>query len=78
MLYNVFLHEVGHLQLVDEAASSTRRRFAHEKLAQSFALTWAKRLLSEQFSHPDPVHNAPTPAELAAAASKVSIDEQTQ
>lgn len=73
MLYDVLLHEIGHLQLIDENARSVRRQFAHEKLAQSFALTWSKRLLSEQFLHPDPVHNAPTPAELAAAVPEPKV-----
>jgi hypothetical protein len=58
MLYDVLLHELGHLQLIDEKRSK-RLRFAREKLAQEFAIRWGRRLLSEPFEHPDPVHNAP-------------------
>jgi hypothetical protein len=65
MLYDLFLHELGHLQLIDRDARSTRRKFADEKLAQAFAMEWCDRLWSEPFAHPDPVHNPPTPEELA-------------
>lgn len=64
MLYDVFLHELGHLQLVSEDVASPRRRFAHEKLAQAFAMTWCKKLWSQPCVHPDPVHNAPDAVEL--------------
>jgi hypothetical protein len=59
LLYDVFLHEVGHLQLVNERTKSERLRFAREKLSQEFADRWRKRFWSEHFDHPDPVHNAP-------------------
>jgi hypothetical protein len=59
MLYHVFLHELGHLQLVYENARSVRLKFAHEKLAEKFAVEWRKRLWSQPFFHPDPVHNPP-------------------
>lgn len=59
LLYNVFLHELGHLQLVNETTKSERMRFAREKYAQEFADKWRKKLWSEHFDHPDPVHNAP-------------------
>jgi hypothetical protein len=59
LLYNVFLHELGHLQLVNETTKSERMRFAREKFAQEFADKWRKKLWSEHFDHPDPVHNAP-------------------
>jgi hypothetical protein len=62
LLYDVFLHEVGHLQLVNVRTKSERLRFAREKFAQEFADRWRKRLWSEHFDHPDPVHNAPAPA----------------
>lgn len=65
MLYNVFLHELGHLQLINVRSSSDRLRYAHEKLAQSFAVEWCDKLWSERFDHPDPVHNPPAPNELA-------------
>jgi len=64
MLYDVFLHELGHLQPIKENARSARLRFAHEKLAQAFAVEWCNRLWAEPFPHPDPVHNAPTPEEF--------------
>jgi len=66
MLYDVFLHELGHLQIARERASEIRRKFADEKLAEAFAMEWCKRLWAEPFDHPDPVHNAPPPEELAA------------
>lgn len=59
MLYEVFLHELGHLQVIDDSAKSPRHRFAREKLAQDFADRWRRRLWAEPFDHPDPVHNAP-------------------
>lgn len=65
MLYNVFLHEVGHLQLVYEKSHSPRLKFAREKLAQKYAMDWRKQLWSQPFTHPDPVHNPPTAEELA-------------
>jgi hypothetical protein len=64
MLYDVFLHELGHLQPIKENARSARLRFAHEKLAQAFAVEWCKRLWAHPFPHPDPVHNPPTPEEF--------------
>ncbi len=64
LLYHVFLHELGHLQLIDDQARSNRLRFAREKLAEEFAVAWCSRLWAEPFAHADPVHNAPTAAEL--------------
>jgi hypothetical protein len=64
MLYDVFLHELGHLQLIDEGARSIRLKFAREKLAQEFAMHWCGELWSTSFPHPDPVHNPPGPEEL--------------
>jgi tetratricopeptide (TPR) repeat protein len=66
MLYNVFLHELGHLQVVNESASSTRRKFADEFLAEQFARSWYRELWSRPFDHPDPVHNAPSEDEIEA------------
>ena len=59
MLYEVFLHEVGHLQIVDENRPSEKLRFAREKLADAFARNWRRQLWSVPFSHDDPVHNPP-------------------
>jgi hypothetical protein len=64
MLYHVFLHELGHLQLIDENRRSVRLKFAHEKLAESFAIQWRNRLWAEPFRNPDPVHNPPTAKEF--------------
>jgi hypothetical protein len=66
MLYDVLLHEIGHLQVIDEDSRSRRLRFAREKLAEAFAMRWCQRLWSAAFSHNDPVHNAPGPEEVTA------------
>jgi hypothetical protein len=63
-LYNVFLHELGHLQIVDPSAQTVRRRFASESLAQEFANHWRRTLWAQHFDHPDPVHNPPGDEEL--------------
>ena len=59
LLYDVLLHELGHLQVVNERTKSERLRFAREKYAQKFADRWRRELWSEHFNHSDPVHNAP-------------------
>ena len=59
MLYDVLLHEIGHLQVFDARRPSRRLRFYREKLAQEFANSWRRRLWSAPFNHPDPVHNRP-------------------
>jgi hypothetical protein len=66
LLYGVFLHELGHLQVVDENSRSDRLKFAREKLAQEFALAWCRQLWSEPFDSLDPVHNRATVDELEA------------
>jgi hypothetical protein len=66
LLYDVFLHELGHLQLINERLRSDRLKFAGEKLAEEFAVHWCALLWSEPFAHPDQVHNPPTLEELAA------------
>jgi hypothetical protein len=71
-LYNVFLHELGHLQVVDPDAKTDRRRFAVETLAQRFANRWRRKLWSEHFDHPDPIHNPPISDELDGSTSSVS------
>jgi hypothetical protein len=65
LLYDVFLHELGHLQIVNDLRRSERLRFAREKLAQQFGMAWCQRLWSLPFDHPDPVHNPPGSDELA-------------
>jgi Flp pilus assembly protein TadD len=64
MLYDVFLHELGHMQVVDEKAKRIKRKFASETRAQEFAEHWCRELWSQPFDHPDPVHNPPTPEEI--------------
>ena len=59
LLYDVFLHELGHLQIVDEHAKSTRRKFASETIAQEFADYWRYYLWQQNFSHSDPSHFPP-------------------
>lgn len=66
MLYDVLLHELGHLQIVLPKSANPRRKFASETLAQEFADTWRRKLWSRPFDHPDPVHNRPSEAELRA------------
>jgi|SRR5580704_6609899 hypothetical protein len=70
MLYDVFLHELGHLQLVDEDARSVRLKYAREKLAQDFAMRWCGRLWSKAFPNSDPVHSPPVPAEFERVSSE--------
>lgn len=65
LLYEVFLHELGHLQVIDPEAKTERRQFAMETKAEEFATSWRRRLWAEPFDHPDPVHGPPTPDELA-------------
>lgn len=65
MLYDVLLHEIGHLQIIDPKASRVKRKFASETRAQELADELRRTLYSEPFDHPDPIHNAPTPGELA-------------
>ena len=65
-LYDVFLHELGHLQIVDPDAKTPRRRFASETLAWRFANQWRRKLWLEHFDHPDPVHNPPSSEKLMA------------
>jgi tetratricopeptide (TPR) repeat protein len=64
MLYDVFLHELGHLQVIDPKAKRTNRKFASETRAQGFAEHWCEELWSRPFDHPDPVHNPPSPEEI--------------
>ncbi len=71
MLYDVLLHELGHLQLINGNAPSKRLRFAREKLAQMFATQWCSQLWSVPFPHPDPVHNPPSSEELRVCSSEM-------
>jgi hypothetical protein len=64
LLYDVLLHELGHLQIVNPNSTNCRRKFASEKKAQEFADFWRKQLWAEYFEHEDPVQNAPKAEEL--------------
>ena len=65
LLYDVLLHEIGHLQIINAESSDFRRKFADETRAQEFADAWRKKLWKEYFEHPDLVHNCPTAVELS-------------
>jgi hypothetical protein len=65
LLYDVLLHEIGHLQVVEPKASNIVRKFASETRAREFADALRRKLYSEPFEHIDPIHNEPTQAELA-------------
>jgi hypothetical protein len=68
LLYDVLLHELGHLQVIEPDTTAVRRRFARETKAQEFGMMWCKRLWSEPFDHPDPVHNPPSVSELSSVS----------
>src|SRR5882724_3227607 len=72
MLYDVFLHELGHLQVVHEKAKSHRRKISMEPRAQEFAMQWCARLWAMPFDHPDPAHIKPAAAELADVDPELS------
>lgn len=59
LLYDVLLHELGHLQLVRPHGRGWDRKYASETLAQQFADELRRELWSQPFEHPDPVHNPP-------------------
>ena len=75
ILYDVFLHELGHLQLINENTRSIRLKFAREKLAQAFAEHWCNELWSQPFPHPDPVHNPPAAEELASIPAETIANQ---
>lgn len=64
MLYDTFLHELGHLQIILPDRSNPRRKYAGETKAQEFANYWRKKLWAKKFNHLDPVHNPPSKQEL--------------
>jgi len=65
LLYDVLLHELGHLQPLACRSRSQRLRFPREKLAEEFAMKW-RRILWAKSDHPDPVHNRASAAEISA------------
>jgi hypothetical protein len=64
ILYEVLLREIGQNQIVDPKAKSIRRMYAQRKKTDEFTSFWRKKLWSEHFDHPDPVHNPPSQEEL--------------
>jgi hypothetical protein len=72
MLYGVFLHELGHLQVVDEHAKDPRRKFAGETKAQEFADRWRHQLWAQVFDSEDAVHNPPSEEELIIALAEIA------
>jgi hypothetical protein len=66
VLYDVFLHQLGHLQVIRPDAKSDRMKFALDLKAQEFADFWRDRLWAVEFDHHDLVHNAPSTDELVA------------
>jgi len=77
MLYDVFLHELGHLQIIDPVARRLRRQFASETKAQAFADFWRAELWNSRFNHPDPVHNPPAAYELMKLNDVGANEEQS-
>ena len=74
-MYDVFLHELGHLQLVLPKSKSWDRKFASETLARDFANSWRTRLWKRRFEHADPIHNAPQKDELETIRLWENLDK---
>lgn len=75
LLYDVLLHELGHLQLVRPHGRGWDRKFASETLAQQFADDLRRELWSERFAHPDPIHNPPEPDEQSMLTLWTELDK---
>ena len=78
LLYDVFLHELGHLQVIDPKAHTERRRFASETKAQEFADEWRAGLWGKPFAHPDPIHNPPSAIELEMLQCQMQLPAECQ
>lgn len=76
LLYDVFLHEIGHLQIVNAKKSDFNRKFASESKAQEFADNLRRKLWSEYFEHPDPIHNKPQEDELSIIPLWQKLDKR--
>lgn len=76
LLYDVFLHELGHLQLVNRKSRSWRRKYADEALAERFADEYRRRLWEVGFDHPDIVHNPPQKDEIAFIPAWQGLDKK--
>jgi hypothetical protein len=75
LLYDVLLHELGHLQLVRQTGRSWDRKYASEPLAQQFADDLRRQLWLEHFDHPDPIHNPPESDEMEMIAVWAALDK---
>ena len=64
LLYDVLLHELGHLKIVNHKSKEYRRKFAYETIAQEFANYWRYELWSTSFTHKDPIQNPPCTEEI--------------
>jgi hypothetical protein len=73
LLYDVFLHELGHLQVVSENSADLRKRYAKERKAQEFADYWRSELWSKPFDHTSPEHHAPSEEEMKAFEDKLNL-----
>jgi hypothetical protein len=78
LLYDVLLHELGHLQLVRPAGRSWRRRYADERLADEFARDLRRDLFAHHLEHPDPIHNSPTPLEQELLEVWIGLDKASR
>ena len=70
MLYDVLLHEIGHLQVVERTTKGFWEK-AKEAKAIEFAIVWRERLWSKQFEHSDSVHNPPTEEEILNSVDEI-------
>jgi hypothetical protein len=75
-LYDVLLHELGHLQLVNPKSKHWDRKYADEKLAQEFADYWRAELWQTVFEHPDPVHHPPRDDEMETIVLWERLDKR--
>jgi hypothetical protein len=66
LLYDVLLHELGHLRMLTLKRTSSRRACSRETRAERFADYWRQRLWTVPLDHPDPVHNPPSPEESSS------------
>ena len=66
LLYDVVLHELGHLQEINPGKKDWNRRFTAETKAEEFADYWRRTLFADDvFQHSDQVHFALCDEELA-------------
>ena len=75
LLYDVLLHELGHLQLVRPDGRRTDRKYAAEPLAKHFARDTRRDMFATNFEHPDPVHNPPSSSEEGLLPVWVGLDK---